>query len=90
MSGAATATDGCLHCKSRGMHLLLEALQQQPLLLALLLERVYGVAQQSTLPGLALLQRETQSKSCRAASWGMGIGNTSYVAAASREHGTSS
>ena len=45
------------------MHLLLEALQQQPLLLALLLERVYDVAQQSTLPGLALSQRTMQSKS---------------------------
>lgn len=66
VSGAATSLlMGACIPRSRGLHLLLEALQQQPLLLALLLQRVYDVAQQSTLPGLALLQ--TQSKSCRAA-----------------------
>ena len=55
---------GACISKPRGLHLLLEALQQQPLLLALLPERVYDVAQQRTLPGLALFQTRASKPRC--------------------------
>lgn len=57
----------CLRVKASGLHLLLEALQKQPLLLALVPERVYDMAQQSTLPGLALLQHRASQWCCAAA-----------------------